>query len=54
MSTQFMWLQIPKLNYIIITVAGIRQNSIWIKTTDNPTYYPTKPVTKLSHNNIDE
>ena len=52
MSTQFMWLQIPKRNYI--TLAGIRQNLIWIKTTDNPIHYPTKPVTKLSHNDIDE
>ena len=43
-----MWLQIPKGNYI--TVAGIQQNLIWIKTMDNPIYYPTKPITKLSHN----
>ena len=52
MSTQFIWLQIPKRNYI--TVAGTRQNLIWIKTTHNPIHYPTKPVTKFSHNDIDE
>ena len=51
MSTQFTRLQIPKHNYV--TVAGIRQNLIWTKATHSPIYYPTKPVTKFSHNDID-
>ena len=54
MSTEFTWLQIPKRIYKYITVAGIRQNLILTKTTHNPIYYPTKPVTKLSHNDINE
>ena len=54
MSTQFTWLQIPKCNYKYITVAGIQQNLIWTKTMHSPIYYPTKLITKLSHNDIDE
>ena len=40
MSTQFMWLQIPKRNYI--TVAGIRQNLIWIKNHGQPYLLPNQ------------